>query len=133
MAEEEFRVEVELDDEEHGFSLWERLRALSLDNDARDRLGSQVTVTRDGTRMLLYTHTLADAREAEHTVKELVDKDDLTADFAVTHWDAAAQQWAPTDGTAAVPDPEPADDTIPDPNYMLIQAYKPEFLRDLGL
>ena len=58
MADEEFRVEVVLSDEGHRLTFWDRLRALDLDDDARERLGSQVTVTRDGNRMLLYTHTL---------------------------------------------------------------------------
>ena len=44
----DFRVEVEFDDGEYGYSLWERLRALHLDNEARRRLGELVVVTRDG-------------------------------------------------------------------------------------
>ena len=72
MPDEEFRVEVELTHDDHGLSLWERLRTLDLDGDARKRLGSRVTITRDGNRMLLYTHTLSDAQEAERTVKALV-------------------------------------------------------------
>lgn len=134
MADDEFRVEVELNDDEHGYSLWERLRALSLDDEARDRLGSRVTVTRDGTRMLMYTHTLSDALEAQRTAAELVTNDNLTADFSVTRWDTTSQQWIATDGTPASPDSaQAAHATIPDPNYVVVQAYKPEFLRDLGL
>ena len=52
---DEFRVEVELDDEEHGYSTREQLRALDLDDDARERLGSMVMVTRDGSKLFLYT------------------------------------------------------------------------------
>lgn len=134
MADEEFRVEVELDDDQHGYSLWERLSALSLDNEARERLGSRVTVTRDGSRMLMYTHTLSDALEAERTVAELVANDNLSAEFSVTRWDNGSQQWIAPDGTPPPPQSDSAADaTIPDPNYVLIQAYKPEFLRDLGL
>ena len=46
-----FRVEVELDDDEHGYSIRERLRALDLDDRARERLGRGVLVTRDGPRL----------------------------------------------------------------------------------
>jgi hypothetical protein len=49
---DEFRVEVELDDDEHGYSTGERLRALDLDDEARERLGSMVMVTRDGVEAL---------------------------------------------------------------------------------
>ena len=38
---DEWRVEVELDEERHGFSLGERLRSHSLDDEARERLGGR--------------------------------------------------------------------------------------------
>jgi hypothetical protein len=55
MPDEEFKVEVELGDEEHHLSFWKRLRSLDVDDEARKRLGSRVTVTRDGNRIQLYT------------------------------------------------------------------------------
>jgi hypothetical protein len=91
--EEEFRVEVELDDAEHGYSVGERLRALDLDDEARDRLGRDVMVTRDGSRLFLYTATEAQAREAERTVRDLVEADELTAEIAVTRWHPVEEAW----------------------------------------
>jgi hypothetical protein len=135
---DEFRVEVVLGNEEHGLTFWDRLRALDLDDDARKRLGNQVTVTRDGNRMLLYTQTREDALEAERTVKELVAGDNLTAEYTVTRWNAAEQEW--TDPSVPVGAHDEASDEaknagmeVPDPRYVVLQAYKPEFLRDLGL
>ncbi|HEY3556636.1 MAG TPA: hypothetical protein VGL05_04215 [Kribbella sp.] len=138
MADEEFRVEVVLGDEGHRLTFWDRLRALDLDDDAQKRLGSQVTVTRDGDRMLMYTHTLEDAEEAERTAKELVAADHLEARSTITRWNAAEQDWTDpsvpvgphdADGDAA----KNANMEVPDPRYVVMQAYKPEFLRDLGL
>jgi len=138
MADEEFRVEVVLGNEEHRLSFWERLRALDLDDDAQKRLGGQVTVTRDGNRMLLYTHTLEDAQEAERTAKDLVAHDKPEAEYTVTRWNPAEQDW--TDPTVPVGEHDAASDAaknagmeVPDPRYVVMQAYKPEFLRDLGL
>ena len=132
MPDEEFKVDVELGSHEHHLSLWERLRALDLDDDARKRLGARVTVTRDGNRMLLYTHSLTDALEAERTVRELVAHDKLSAEFTVSRWDSATQEWVdPTDGKPVVDDAP--DEPVPDPSYVILEAYKPEFLRDLGL
>ncbi|MCV7015600.1 hypothetical protein [Mycolicibacterium madagascariense] len=132
MSDEEFKVEVELGDEAHHLSFWGRLRSLDVDDEARQRLGSRVTVTRDGNFIQLYTRTLQDAREAERTVRELVQADDITAEYTITRWDADAQAWVdPTDGDA-VPDDAP-DAPVPDPSYVILEAYKPEFLRDLGL
>jgi hypothetical protein len=129
---EEFKVEVELGSDEHGLSFWERLRTVGLDDDAKRRLGSRVTVTRDGNRIQLYTHTLADAKEAEHTVREVVVADGLTADYTVSRWSAEAQEWVDPTDAHVVADDAP-DAPVPDPSYVILEAYKPEFLRDLGL
>ena len=132
MADEEFKVEVELGSDEHGLSFWEKLRTLNIDDDARSRLGGRVTVTRDGNWIQLYASSLQDASQAEKTVRELVVADDITAEFAISRWDAAAQEWVdPSDGEV-VDDDAPSSPT-PDPSYVILEAYKPEFLRDLGL
>jgi hypothetical protein len=132
MPDEEFKVEVELGDDAHHLSLRERLRSLDLDDDARKRLGSRVVVTRDGNWLQLYTHTLADAQEALKTVKELVTSDGLDAEFALSRWDVSKQEWVdPTDGEEVEDDAK--ETPAPDPSYVILEAYKPEFLRDLGL
>jgi len=132
MPDDEFKVEVELGDEAHHLSFWDRLRSLDVDDVARQRLGSRVTVTRDGNRIQLYTRSLRDAKEAERTTRELVLADDLTAEYTVTRWDADAQQWVDPGDGHAVADDAP-DAPVPDPSYVILEAYKPEFLRDLGL
>jgi hypothetical protein len=90
---DEFRVEVELDDAEHGFSFGERLRALDLDDDARERLGESIMVTRDGSRLFLYAASEPQAREAEQVVRSLVDADELSAEISVTRWHPIAEEW----------------------------------------
>jgi VCBS repeat-containing protein len=132
MPDEEFKVEVELGNDEHHLSFWERLRSLDVDDEARKRLGGRVTVTRDGNWIQLYTHTLDDAQEAERTVRELVAGDHLDAEFTVSRWDAGKQEWVdPTDGAGVTDDAK--ETPAPDPSYVILEAYKPEFLRDLGL
>jgi len=90
---EEYRVEVELEDPEHGYSTGERIRALDLDDDARERLGSKVMVTRDESRLFLYATSEAQAREAERVVRDLVAADELTAEIRVTRWHPLAEVW----------------------------------------
>ena len=91
---DEFRVEVELDDDdEHGYSLGERLRALDLDDEVRERLGRRVLVTRDGSRLFLYAANEAQAREAAEVVRSLVDADELTAEIRVTRWHPVEEAW----------------------------------------
>lgn len=129
MADEEFKVEVELGGDHRSF--WERLRTLDIDDDARKRLGSRVTLTRDGDRIQLYTHTLADAQEAERTVRGLVADDRVTAEYVVSRWDTAKQEWVDAEGHVVEDDAK--ETAAPDPSYVILEAYKPEFLRDLGL
>ncbi len=90
---DEWRVEVDLDDPEHGYPLSERLRAHDLDRDARERLGGRVLVTRDGPRLFLYAGTEGGAREAERVIGDLLTSEDLTATVAVTRWHPDEEAW----------------------------------------
>ena len=90
---DEFRVEVELDDEEHGYSVTERLRALDLDDAARARLEPRVAVSRDGSTLFLYAATEEHAREAERVVRSLLAEDELTAEVRITRWHPVQEAW----------------------------------------
>ena len=103
---EEYRVEVALDDPEHGYSTSERLRALDLDDDARERLGPKVMVTRDGPRLFLYATSRAHAREAERFVSELFAADEVSADIRVTRWHPVEEAWK----DASLPLPATSDE-----------------------
>lgn len=90
---EEYRVEVELDDPEHGYSTEERMRALGLDDDARERLGAKVMVTRDGPFVFLYATSEESAREGERVMQELVASEGLSAEITVTRWHPVEEAW----------------------------------------
>lgn len=90
---DEWRVEVELDEERHGSTLGERLSARELDDEARERLGGRVIVTRDGPRLFLYSNGEAEAREAERIVDVLVAEHDLSAEVRVTRWHPVEEAW----------------------------------------
>ncbi|MEK6273100.1 MAG: hypothetical protein AABM42_10710 [Actinomycetota bacterium] len=90
---DEWRVEVDLEDQEHGLTLGERLRSLDLDDEARERLGDRVIVTRDGPRMFLYAATEAQAREAERVARDLVAAESLSAETALTRWHPNEETW----------------------------------------
>ena len=93
MAKDEWRVEIDLDDEAHGFGLGERFRAHDLDDEARKKLGHRIVVTRDGPHVFLYASDEAGASQAEMVARELVAKDDLSADIAVTRWHPLEEEW----------------------------------------
>lgn len=146
VSQEEFRVEVELDDDEHHFTLNERLRAVDLDDEARERLGSRVIVTRDGSHLFLYAQSQASCEEAERVVRELIAEDELTASVRSTRWHPVEEDWK--DVTEPLPSsPEELeaeqrarderlageDPGIKKPSFVMLGSYKPQFLRDLGL
>ena len=106
MTSEDWRVEVELNDEQHGYSLGERLRALDLDDEARKRLGRQVIVTRDGSKLFLYTSTRDEADEATRIVRELTSAESLTAEIRTTRWHPVEAAWK----DASVPLPHTESD-----------------------
>lgn len=143
---EEFRVEVELSDDEHHLTLSERLRAVDLDDEARDRLGSRVIVTRDGSHVFLYADTQSSCEEAERVVRELVAEDELTAAVRSTRWHPVEEAWKDiSEPLPETPDALEAeedareerqadeDDGIKRPEFVMLGSYKPQFLRDLGL
>jgi hypothetical protein len=117
LPDQEWRVEVDLDDEEHGFSLGERLRAHDLDDEARERLGAGVIVTRDGPRLYVYTTSGAAAREAGRVLRELVEADRLTADIRVTVWDEGRDAWLDGEDGDVVEDPRAEEDG---PEYFVL-------------
>jgi hypothetical protein len=101
---DEWRVEIDLDDEEHGLGLGERLRARDLDDEARKRLGRRAVVTRDGSHLFLYTGSEQEAAEAERVARELIAADELTAEITVTRWHPVAEEWL--DATIPLPQSE---------------------------
>jgi len=145
-SEDEFRVEVELDDEEHHLSFSERLRAVDLDDEARERLGSRVIVTRDGSHVFLYANSQASCEEAERVVRDLLTQDDLTAAVRSSRWHPVEEAWKDvSEPLPETPDAVEAeeharderqadsDDGIKRPEFVMLGSYKPQFLRDLGL
>jgi hypothetical protein len=107
---DEWRVEIDLDDERHGLTLGERLRALKLDDEARARLGDRVIVTRDGARMFLYAGTEDQAREAERVARELLAAEGLSAEIALKRWHPDEEAWK----DASIPLPQTEEERAPE-------------------
>jgi hypothetical protein len=102
LMEDEWRVEVGLDEEAEGMSLGERIRSLDLDDEVRERLTGRVIVTRDGPHVYLYADTEAGARAAERVVRDLLDEHRLTGTVSVTRWHGIEEAWE----DASVPLPQ---------------------------
>jgi hypothetical protein len=90
---DEWRVEVDLEEEEHRFTFSERIRALDLDDEARKRLGGSVTVTRDGPHLFLYATSEGAVREAERVARKLLEAEEVSGTLRVTRWHPDAEEW----------------------------------------
>ena len=104
---DEWRVEVELGDDQHHLTLGERLRTLDLDDEARSRLGDRVIATRDGDHMFLYADSEAAAREAERVAREIVSGEGLEAKTSITRWQPVQEAWV--DASVPLPASEPEE------------------------
>jgi hypothetical protein len=94
VSNEDWRVEISLDDEQQGYQLGERLRSQDLDDEARERLGKRVYVSRNGPQLFLYAGSEEQARAAEGIVRELVAAEGVSAEFrGVTRWHPVEQEW----------------------------------------
>lgn len=129
---EEWRVEIELTDEGHGLSLGERLRSHDLDDEARERLGGDIIVTRDGTSLFLYTGSEEAAREAGRLMERLVAAEGLDAQVEITRWDPGDNAWEDI-SAAAAEQGHPEERATGVPFLVFLESHKPQFMRDLGL
>jgi hypothetical protein len=99
---EDWRVTVDFDDEGDGTQFAERLAALELEAEERERLGDRVIVSRDGPRVFLYTDAEERARAVHETVSARIESEGLSALTAFERWHPVEQAWK----DAAVPMPQ---------------------------
>ncbi|MDQ3670036.1 MAG: hypothetical protein M3377_07140 [Actinomycetota bacterium] len=105
---DEWRVEAELDEPDHDRSLSERLHALDLDDEARERLSDRVIVTRDGPQVFLYAADEGAARQAERVVRQLLAADGLAATVSLTRWHPVEEAWKDASEPLPVTEPQRA-------------------------
>jgi hypothetical protein len=95
---DDFRVTVLLDDGS-GEGLGERLSEYEheLEEEAKATLGEAVAVSADGPTVFLYADTLDAARSARDMVAGILEREGLTATFALDRWHPLASEWKPAD------------------------------------
>ena len=71
----------------------ERLHEHVVENDARKLLGSHVAVSVDGDNVFLYADTRDSARQAERIVREILEREGLSAYVKLDHWHKLAEEW----------------------------------------
>jgi hypothetical protein len=103
-GQDEWRVEVALDRDEHADTLSGALHDLQLDDEARKLLGGSVIVTRDGAFIFVYAWHEESAQEAERVVKHIMEDQELVGQVRLMRWHPVAEEWKPAE------EPLPADE-----------------------
>src|SRR4051794_16351764 len=95
---DDYRLTVELDASQDGFSFAESMRERALERDARKRLGERVAVSAEGPKVFLYTDTEDAARAAQTVVDGLLGEHDLTdTNIGLDRWHPEEERWEPVD------------------------------------
>lgn len=96
-SQDEWRVEVALDRDEHADTLSGALHDLQLDDEARKLLGGSVIVTRDGAFIFVYAWHEESAQEAERVVKHIMEDQELVGQVRLMRWHPIAEEWKPAE------------------------------------
>jgi hypothetical protein len=76
----------------------------------RRRLGDDVTVSGEKTRIFLYASAANAAEEAEYTARDVLAQQSLSADFLFERWDPADRVWRDTRAEPSETPGRPAED-----------------------
>ncbi|HEY5054251.1 MAG TPA: hypothetical protein VII45_12660 [Solirubrobacterales bacterium] len=94
---DDWRLQIDLDDEGLAGSLMEHLDARELEHDLSDAFQDRVIVSRDGAQVFLYTGTRDQAESARGVVVSLAQEHNWTVNPKLKHWHPAAEEWEDPD------------------------------------
>jgi hypothetical protein len=101
---DDWRLEIDLDEESHLGHLLERLEARELEHDLSDAFQDRVIVSRDGDRVFLYAGTREQLEKAAALVDRLAQEHDWSLSSELRRWHPLAGEWEDPD--APIPDDE---------------------------
>jgi hypothetical protein len=94
---EDWRVHARLGEQERAVDVMERLGAAELEQQAMERIGRHIVVSRDGPDVFLYADTEDAAREAERVVRELLEEHHQAGEVDLRRWHPDAEDWEPVE------------------------------------
>ena len=94
---DDWRLQVDLHEENHARALTERLDAQQLQHDLSEAFHDRVIVTRDGARVFLYAGTREQAEKARDAVEAEARQHGWAFDVDFRHWHPIAEEWEDPD------------------------------------
>lgn len=101
---DDWRLQIDVEDEGHAALLSERLAAAELEHELSDAFHDRLIVSRDGKRLFVYAGTREQAERARDFIDELAQKHGWDLATELRHWHPEAEKWEGPDV------PLPADD-----------------------
>lgn len=90
---DEWRLQIEVEDESHLQSLVERLDAQEAEDQLSDAFDDRVVVSRDGARIFAYAATREQAEAARRVVEGFAAQRDWAVAYELRRWHPAAERW----------------------------------------
>jgi hypothetical protein len=127
---DEWRLQIDLQDESHALPLVEHLDARELEHELSGAFGDRVIVTRDGARIFLYAGTREQAEASRKLIETLDRQHGWRADDELTRWHPETLEWESPD--KPLPDPAVAGEVgheslIADERQASERSGEPEF------
>ncbi len=94
---DDWRLRIQLEEEEHARGLAERLQARELEHDLEHSFGDRVIVSRDGAKLFCYTDSRDQAERAGGLVASLAEEHGWKATTALARWHPDAEAWEDPD------------------------------------
>jgi hypothetical protein len=94
---DDWRLQVDLTEESHARSLTERLDAQQLEHDLSTAFHDRVIVSRDGSRLFLYTGTREQAEKTRAAIEEDARRHRWQIEVDFRHWHPVAEEWEDPD------------------------------------
>jgi hypothetical protein len=93
MADQDWRLRVQLAEGDHGLHLAESLHGAELKREAKERLGGRIVVSRDGPEVFLYADTEEAGREGERVVRAELEREGWDAEISLDRWHPVEERW----------------------------------------
>jgi hypothetical protein len=94
---DDWRLQIDVDDEGDGASLSERLDAAELEHELSAAFHDRLIVSRDGPRVFVYAGTRKGAEQARDLIAKLAGEHGWKLDLSLTHWHPEAEEWEDPD------------------------------------
>jgi hypothetical protein len=94
---DEWRLQIDVDDEGRLVSLVERLDAQELEDELSDAFADRVILSRDGARIFAYTETRGQAEAVRDRVAKLDEDNSWSVVTELRHWHPVAERWEEPD------------------------------------